>query len=427
MSTLSIIIPAYNEEEAVGAIIDRCLAAKQSITDGTGIDAVEIIVVNDGSRDRTAEIAAQYPAVHLVSYERNRGYGAAIKAGFAKASGEILGFLDADGTCDPLFFRELCRTCKEEHADIVIGSRLNAQSRMPLVRWLGNVLYALLLGVLSSRVVTDTASGMRVLLRSALSKIYPLPEGMNFTPAMSAKALLDSGLTLAEVPMPYSERVGVSKLKVFSDGVRFLQTIIDIALMLRPARVFGLLSVPLLLIALLYSMYPLEFYMKQGRLEEWMIYRFIVLMILGQIILMFLSASLICERVLGLLSLKRRTTSFVLHLIDTACRHKVLRRVGVLLFIGATIFNHEAAIHYFTTGKIQVHWSRVLVGGFCVSAAIHLFVTSVILYVLDLLTEKQRREAASTFPVHVLAEKVEKDSVERVSRKEYEAVLDHGS
>src|SRR5262249_2242531 len=163
------------------------------------------------------------------SYEHNRGYGAAIKAGFAVAKGEMLGFLDADGTCDPLFFRELCRTCKEEHADIVIGSRLNAQSCMPLVRWLGNVLYAFLLGVLSSRAVTDTASGMRVLLRSVLSKIYPLPDGMNFTPAMSAKALLDSGLTLAEVPMPYSERVGVSKLKVFSDGVRFLQTIIDIA------------------------------------------------------------------------------------------------------------------------------------------------------------------------------------------------------
>jgi len=229
------------------------------------------------------------------------------------------------------------------------------------------------------------------------------------------------------VPMPYSERVGVSKLKVFSDGVRFLQTIIDIALMLRPARVFSLLSVPLLLIVLLYSMYPLEFYMKQGRLEEWMIYRFIVVMILGQVILMFFSASLICERVLGLLSLKRRTTSFFLHLIDTICKQKVLRGAGVLLFLGATILNYETAIQYFTTGKIQAHWSRVLVGGFCVSAAVHLFVTSVMLYILDLLVEKQRWEATSTSPAHVWAEKVEGDSVERVPRREYDAVFEHRS
>ncbi len=427
MSTFSIIIPAYNEEQAVGAIIERCLAARERITDGTGIDAVEIIVVNDGSQDRTAEIAAQYSAVRLVSYEHNQGYGAAIKAGFAVAKGEVLGFLDADGTCNPLFFTELCRICQEEHADIVLGSRLNAQSRMPLLRWLGNVLYALLLGVLSSRAVTDTASGMRVLLRSALPKLYPLPDGMNFTPAMSAKALLDSGLSIAEVPMPYSERVGFSKLKVFSDGVRFLQTIIDTALMLRPARIFGLLSVPLMLIALLYSMYPLEFYLKQRMLEEWMIYRFIVLVILGQVVLMFLSASLICERVLRLISLKRRTTSFFLHLIDTTCRQKVLRGVGALLFIGATVLNYETAIQYFTTGKIHVHWSRVLVGGFCVSAAVHLFVTSVILYIIDLLAEKQQWEATDTSSANVLGEKVDRNSFERVSGRKYAAALEHSS
>lgn len=424
MSTLSIIIPAYNEEKAVGAIIERCLAARKSITDGTGIDQVEIIVVNDGSHDRTAEVAAEYPDVHLVSYEHNRGYGAAIKAGFAVAKGEILGFLDADGTCDPLFFRELCRICEDEKVDIVIGSRLNAQSRMPLVRWLGNVLYALLLGILSSRAVTDTASGMRVLRRSALSKIYPLPDGMNFTPAMSAKALLDSGLTIVEMPMPYSERVGFSKLKVFSDGVRFLQTIINTALMLRPARVFGLLSIPLVLLALLYSMYPLEFYLKQGMLEEWMIYRFIVLVILGQVVLMFFSAGLICERMLGLLSLKRRTTSFFLHLIDTICSQTVLRGVGVLLLIGAAVLNYETALQYFTTGEIYVHWSRVLVGGFCVSAAVHLFVTAMILYIIDLLTEKRRWEAASTSPTDVLNEKEEKDSFEKVSGSEYETAIE---
>jgi glycosyltransferase involved in cell wall biosynthesis len=427
MSTFSLIIPAYNEEQAIGAITERCLAARKAITEGTDIDTVEIIVVNDGSQDRTAEIAAQYPAVRLVSYEHNRGYGAAIKAGFAVARGDVLGFLDADGTCDPLFFRDLYRFCQEEQADIVLGSRLNPQSRMPLLRWVGNVLYALLLGILSSRAVTDTASGMRVLRRSVLPKLYPLPDGMHFTPAMSAKALLDSGLSIAEVPMPYNERVGVSKLKVVSDGVHFLQTILDAALMLRPARVFSLFAVPLLLLVLLYSMYPLEFYLQQGRLEEWMLYRFLVLMVLGQMLLMFLTASLICERMLGLISPRRRITGFFWHLLETVCQPQVLRAVGVLLLLGATVLNYKTIIQYLTTGQIHEHWSRVLIGGFCVSAAVHLFVTSVILYAEDLLREKRRWEASSTSLTQIGEEKGERHSFARESEREYEVTLEHGN
>ena len=316
MRILSIIIPAYNEEEAIGPIIKRCLAAKEDIIRSTDVDDVEIIVVNDGSKDRTPEIAAQFSDIHLISYENNKGYGAAIKTGFAVANGDVLGFLDADGTCDPLFFRELCCTLKEESADIAIGSRLNPQSQMPLVRWLGNMLYAFLLGVLSNRVVTDTASGMRVIRRAALPKLYPLPDGMHFTPAMSARATLDDELTIVEVPMPYNERVGTSKLKVLSDGIRFLNTILTVALTFRPARLFGLVTLPIMLIALLYSIYPLEFYIRHGAIEEWMIYRFITLTMFGLIIMMLLSAGVICERIIMMIYMNRGNTSFLFNLVN---------------------------------------------------------------------------------------------------------------
>ena len=98
---LSIIIPAYNEENAIAEIIERCLRERENIVRETPVEEVEIIVVNDGSSDKTAEIAKQFKEISLINFAKNRGYGAAIKSGFEKAEGDIVSFLDADGTCDP--------------------------------------------------------------------------------------------------------------------------------------------------------------------------------------------------------------------------------------------------------------------------------------------------------------------------------------
>ena len=96
---LTIVIPALNEEQAIGSIIERCLAARPAIVAHSPVDEVQIIVVSDGSTDRTARIAAGYEDISVIVFERNRGYGAAIKKGFQEGSGELVGFLDADGTC----------------------------------------------------------------------------------------------------------------------------------------------------------------------------------------------------------------------------------------------------------------------------------------------------------------------------------------
>jgi len=233
---LSVVIPAYNEEDGIAEIVERVLAVGPAL-ERIGV-ALELLVVDDGSKDRTAEIVRTYPAVRLLQHNPNRGYGAALKTGFCAASGNLLGFLDADGTYPPESFPALCEAIFAG-ADVVVGSRRSgAESGMPLVRKVGNFIWANLVTALSGRPVVDPASGMRVFRREALTRLYPLPDGLNFTPVMSTRAVHE-GLNFVELPMPYEERLGRSKLSVVRDGMRFLQTIIWTALTYNPARPLG--------------------------------------------------------------------------------------------------------------------------------------------------------------------------------------------
>jgi len=250
MNVLSVVIPAYNEEGGIAQIIERALSIGPRLRD-VGVDDMELIIVDDGSRDSTAEIASGYAQVRLARHDGNQGYGAALKTGFSLAQGNLLGFLDADGTYPPEHFPELCDVALREDADLVIGSRMaGAESEMPLVRRVGNLLFANLVSLLGGYRVTDSSSGMRVIRREALPILYPLPDGLNFTPVMSTRALHE-GIRWREVPIPYRERVGRSKLSVVRDGMRFLQTIVWTVLNYNPVRVLGGIGLALFGIALL--------------------------------------------------------------------------------------------------------------------------------------------------------------------------------
>lgn len=253
MATLSIVIPAYNEEKGIAEIVHRVLAVRPDL-DQAGFPLLELLVVNDGSKDRTAEVTRsieeQDSCVKLVSHPKNRGYGAALKTGFSKAQGDLVGFLDADGTYPPEYFPQLCQAAVNG-GDLVIGSRMSgAESKMPVTRRIGNLFFAALLSSLSRQRITDSASGMRVFKRSVLETLYPLPDGLNLTPVMSARAVHE-GVNMVEVPIPYSERIGRSKLSVFRDGSIFLRSIIWTVLLYNPAGILGLIGAGGLLVALL--------------------------------------------------------------------------------------------------------------------------------------------------------------------------------
>ncbi len=396
--TLTIVIPALNEEDAIGATIERCLDARTHIKKHSHVDDVEIIVVSDGSTDRTEEIARGFEGVTVLAFERNRGYGAAIKCGFDYGRGDLVGFLDADGTCDPRSFADLCRAIDEQHADVVVGSRMGPENKMPWGRTVGNKIFAWMLGILSKRSVSDTASGMRVIRRDRLAELYPLPDGLHFTPAMSARVLLEDNLRLVEVPMSYAERVGRSKLSVLRDGARFFRVILRTALCYRPSRLLLLGAGLLTVLSLAVSLGPVSFYLTAGRLEEWMIYR-----ILFSFLLAILAGLLVCGAVVGeSIAATTQERSFAASGVTAAVARLFTRRWrrigGAALVAAAVALTWPGIVQYATSGQVDMHWSRAVLASLLLVAAAMLGITMFLLNMLDLIREQRAGEGVRRVP-----------------------------
>jgi len=381
-NTLSVVIPALNEEEAIGPTLARCIAAIPAIYQA-GMAKVEILVVNDGSTDRTAEIARSFGEVRVIDLPDNRGYGAALAEGFRQATGQWLAFLDADGTCDPSELAALCRTALEQGADLVLGSRLGPRSQMPLLRKLGNRGFALLLGFLCGRPVSDTASGMRVLRRECLRRLGPLPSGLHFTPSMSARALLD-GMRVVEVPITYRERIGRSKLRLLADGWRFLRVILTDVLCYRPERMFLLGFGICLAFGVLLAAYPVEFYLLHRSVEEWMIYRFMVCGLLGSAGYQFLIAAALTERLAGLGPRRGGGSSFAASLASAFFSGRGVWLLAAALAALSTWLLWPGVVEYLATRHVTMHWSRFMTAVFGLLVVAQSLVAGVLMRVISL-------------------------------------------
>lgn len=390
--SLTIVIPALNEEEAIGQTIERCLAARKRIQAETPIEEVEIIVVSDGSSDRTAEIAQSYEDIQVIVHLNNIGYGAAIKSGFAEGCGDLLGFLDADGTCDPEYFVDLCNTAIKESAHVVVGSRMHDESRMPPLRRFGNTFFARLVSYLAGTRITDTASGMRILSRDALKKLYPLPTGLHFTPAMTCRALTQKGLTIREVPIAYHERVGRSKLSVFRDGLRFLLIIAEITLSYCPLKFFGGTATLLGALACIYGLGPLWSYVTEGQVPDRFIYRLITINTLVLAALTSLTVGIVAERVAAALVGNDRKHGLVGRWLLSTCTTLNMLRFGLVPVVVGILLNIGPIIDYLTTRHIRQHWTYIAAGSVLVLAGIQLTAMGVLELLLTRILERNAQQ-----------------------------------
>jgi glycosyltransferase involved in cell wall biosynthesis len=381
---LLIVIPALNEEQSIESIIQRSLDARAHIIEGSPVTAVDITVVSDGSTDRTVERAHDYAAsVKLIVFEQNRGYGAAIKEAWRQSDADLLGFLDADGTCDPQFFADLCRTLVKEQADVVLGCRLTQTSKMPLVRRIGNRVFAALLRVLSSSNVRDTASGMRVVRRASLGGLLPLPDGMNFTPAMTARAVLGTAVKIVEIDMPYHEREGESKLRLSRDTVLFLRVILEAAFLYRPARPLAIVGLLALAVAVAWMLRPIGYYVEHRQVQEWMIYRFLVNHVLGTIAALLLCASYLTAKIVRIARPAGERSPADIWSRFLASR--LFWLVPAICFLGGGALVLASFLELLRTGETYEHWSRFVAMSFFWSIGSIFAVTRIMDYVLDLL------------------------------------------
>ena len=386
---LLIAIPALNEEKSIADTVSRTLDARKEIVASTPVTDVEVTVVNDGSTDGTVEQARSFgDQIHLIVFPENRGYGAAIKEAWWQSDAELLGFLDADGTCDPRFFVPLCDRLFDDHADVVLGCRLHGESKMPAVRRIGNALFAMIMCLFSLSRVKDTASGMRVVRRASLSKVLPLPDGLHFTPAMSARALLSEDVRIVEIDMPYSERQGESKLRVGKDGVRFLKVILETAFLYRPSRPLGILGLAGLVTAVALMAQPTAFYLEHGYVWEWMIYRFVVSHLAGVAAALFLSTSYLTDKMVRIGLHSQKPPREHRGRVGEFLRSRVFWLAPAALVIAGGALVAPSFMELVRTGATYEHWSRFIAMSFLVSVATVLIVTRAADYVLDLLANQ---------------------------------------
>lgn len=253
----TILIPAYNEENGIGPVLDQL---KQVMAD-SGLE-YEILVVDDGSRDGTAQVVKEHD-VHLVQHVVNRGYGAALKTGLRQAKHELIVITDADGTYPNERIPELIAEIHD--CDMVVGARTGANTHVPLVRKPAKWAITRLAESISGSEIPDLNSGLRVFRKSLAMEFYHLyPKGFSFTTTITL-AMLSNDYPVKFIPIDYHARVGNSKIRPIRDTANFVHLILRTVMYFAPLRIFLRLALLLFVAAVAVGAYSLIFL---GRLMD---------------------------------------------------------------------------------------------------------------------------------------------------------------
>lgn len=202
--TLSVVIPAYNEERYIGTLLERIRAVDLT---PLGLQK-EVIVVDDCSRDATAAIVARFPDVHLHRMPVNAGKGAAVRAGISLATGEYLIIQDADLEYDPADYVPMAKALLDRRGDVVYGSRYLGRGRHPnqaLAAYLGGRSLSLACLLCTGRYLTDTVTAYKLFSRADLAALDLRTSGFELDHEITARVLA-RGRRIVEVPIAYAPR-----------------------------------------------------------------------------------------------------------------------------------------------------------------------------------------------------------------------------
>jgi glycosyltransferase involved in cell wall biosynthesis len=257
---LSVIIPVYNEQD--GSICETVNSISKLLEDNLNCD-FEIIAVNDGSTDRTIDILEGLEtSFQLISHDKNRGYGAAIKTGIQHASYGTIAITDADGTYPNHLMSDFYHILKEENLDMIVAKR--PFRALPRKTWLAKFLLNKLADYITGRKIPDINSGLRLFKKRSFTPFIPIiPNGFSLTTTITLGMFM-GGYNVKYVPIEYSKRKGNSKIKPVRDTLNFINLIMKIGLYFAPLKVFMPVAIALFLMGVTWAIVSWLF----GRLAD---------------------------------------------------------------------------------------------------------------------------------------------------------------
>lgn len=252
MSLVSIVIPAYNEEAAIGRDLDTILQAMEA-----SAYEYEVLVVDDGSTDRTAEIVREREGVRLIQHPRNKGTGAARKTGVLEAKGDLVVMTDGDGSYPNQDIPRLLKLFPEY--DMVIGTRMVERGRMHLFRLPAKWLIRQLASFITATKIPDLNSGFRAFKKDIALKFFNILPNSHSWVATITIAFLSNDYEVAFIPIDYYERKGKSTFHPLKDTYNYISLVILTIMQFNPLKVFLPLATCIFLLGCVKLLYDLIF------------------------------------------------------------------------------------------------------------------------------------------------------------------------
>ena len=247
-SKVSVILPAYNEEAILGNVLTELLESFKT----WDIERPQLIVVNDGSKDATGQIASGFKEVHVINHRKNKGYGASIRSGMREAKGDILVWYDSDGQHRPEDLYKVIQKMQDEKSDYCIGIR-DKNSYQDKTRLVGKKVLKWILTLITKERLRDYNSGLRAFRREVIMPYISLLPDTFGASTVTTLLMMEQEYVGSEVSITVRKRKGKSSVRQIRDGFRTIGLILQVIILFKPMRIFGKGGFLMLLIGALYG------------------------------------------------------------------------------------------------------------------------------------------------------------------------------